>query len=336
MATYYVTTSGNNANAGTSEGAAWADLGYAVTQVASDDTIYVKSGTYTLTTSTPGAGGPIVFPSTGLLVEGYQTTIGDRAARPIISAGTITSIDVIQVTGGFGHYSVVSNIEVDAVDNTTNRAIAASGHHGAAIRCVVRNALTGLTPAATQCLATGCATGFGKPARAQQCVAMDCTTGFTSDQSIGCSGNVAIRCTNGFLTTFYNSFASCIAVECTYGFYTSSASPTTVFTNCLAASCTTAGWYTASDWSFVDCAGYNNTTDIDAPAGSMGPNIGFTSLTADPFVNAAGDDYTIDATSGSDLMSLLAPQTNATFAGFKLLSNITSGGAVLHPLRSTR
>jgi hypothetical protein len=44
--TYYVATDGDNGNNGTTTGSAWADPGYAATQVAAGDTVYIKSGTY--------------------------------------------------------------------------------------------------------------------------------------------------------------------------------------------------------------------------------------------------------------------------------------------------
>lgn len=44
--TYYVSTSGNNANAGTSEDAPWRTIAFAVTTMVAGDTTYVRGGTY--------------------------------------------------------------------------------------------------------------------------------------------------------------------------------------------------------------------------------------------------------------------------------------------------
>ena len=46
MATYFVSTTGNNANAGT-ELAPWRYLSYAYTRVVPGDTVYVRGGSYT-------------------------------------------------------------------------------------------------------------------------------------------------------------------------------------------------------------------------------------------------------------------------------------------------
>ena len=58
MTTYYVTTSGSDSNAGTSEGAAFATIGKAGSvALTSGDRIYVKSGTYVLASDTPDVAG---------------------------------------------------------------------------------------------------------------------------------------------------------------------------------------------------------------------------------------------------------------------------------------
>ena len=47
MSTYYVdAAAGNDANAGTSAGSAWATVGHAAARVAAGDKVYVKAGTY--------------------------------------------------------------------------------------------------------------------------------------------------------------------------------------------------------------------------------------------------------------------------------------------------
>jgi hypothetical protein len=90
MATYYVDGAvGNDANAGTSEGAgnAWATIQKALDNVSSSDKVWVKSSaTYNeaLTTSTAGlAAGPIVF-------EGYDSSTGDEGVA--VNDGTIGSL----------------------------------------------------------------------------------------------------------------------------------------------------------------------------------------------------------------------------------------------------
>lgn len=75
MTTYYVSTSGNNGNSGTSTGAAWATIQYAVNTIAAGDVIRVLSGTYTEV---------VVISSSG--TDGSEKTIEayDSANRPVL------------------------------------------------------------------------------------------------------------------------------------------------------------------------------------------------------------------------------------------------------------
>ena len=74
--TYYVTTSGNNANNGTSEATAWLTITHAGLQAQAGDIVYVKAGTYSnenVDISNSGtSGAKIIF-------EGYKNTPGDIA-----------------------------------------------------------------------------------------------------------------------------------------------------------------------------------------------------------------------------------------------------------------
>ena len=79
MTDYYVTTSGSDSNSGTSEGAAFATLGKAGSvATTSGDNIYVKSGTYDLTTSTVDVAGGKAVIRAGVSVLGYESAIGDN------------------------------------------------------------------------------------------------------------------------------------------------------------------------------------------------------------------------------------------------------------------
>jgi hypothetical protein len=130
MATYYVRTDGDNGNAGTtdSSGGAWADLGYAASQMGEDDLCYIKSGTYTLTTSTPGAGGPAVLPaSLASSIVGYETTPGDNCPtndRPVINAGSVTGVQIVTLSGTDAQrHSDPHNIKVDGNNGSGNIGI---------------------------------------------------------------------------------------------------------------------------------------------------------------------------------------------------------------------
>lgn len=83
MATYYVATSGNNANSG-SIGSPWLTIPYGVAQLNAGDTLYIRGGTYNQGivgsdfTDTGTAGNPII-------ISGYP---GETVTLPMFGAGT--------------------------------------------------------------------------------------------------------------------------------------------------------------------------------------------------------------------------------------------------------
>lgn len=116
MATYYVDGAvGNDANAGTSEGAgnAWATIDKAMNTVAAGDKVWVKaSATYSemATMDTAGAAGsPITF-------EGYTSTVGDNGRVTV--DGTGRNNGFVSALGGVSAYYVFRNFIVQNCDVT--------------------------------------------------------------------------------------------------------------------------------------------------------------------------------------------------------------------------
>ena len=330
MTTYYVATTGDNGNAGTSEGAAWADLGYAVTQAtANGDVIYVKAGTYTLTTSTAGAGGPVNTTSnTRLCIDVYTTTPGDGVGIAEINCGAIGSITVVDVENGFNQFSVVSGIRVDANGNASVTGFSGQANmYGFYDRCEAVDCATGFNRCAgSGCLANGCATGFSGAFRMSQSVAVDCTTGFnyTDEYRTGGTGNIAIRCTTGFDNRFYNTIRGCVAVACGTGFNTNNIGQT--IHDCLAASCTSYGFNTRTDTVLFRCAGYDNASDLNA---TPFVNKSFLSLAADPFADAAGDNYSI---ADAALRGVAVSPFGQSLGLYRTFGDPGGGVAAVHPL----
>jgi len=350
MTTYYVTTSGSDSNNGLTEGTAFATPGYAAGQATtSGDIIYIKAGTYTLSTTTSNVSGGPVNLSRGLKVEGYQTTTGDQAARPVINAGSQAVTNVINYSSPSNNTlgTICKSIEVNGNSVATNGINAGANWNGTISNCIIRN----------------CTYGFvgGQSGNADTSYAINCTDGFRGRRFYLC---YAKQCTNGFNSTGNGFvFDSCIADSCSYAFYmfqtpgsvtNSIAYASTndgfrsqydlvTFTKCIASENGGYGWYmgnSGADESTIDCADYNN---------ALGRTIGVNSnldirpinLTADPFTSASTGDFTLnnDTGGGAELrqiqLSGLAG-VNGVFDVGAIDAVVTAGGggAVLHPLRS--
>ena len=111
MATYYVDgVAGNDANAGTSEGAgnAWATIDKACNTVSAGDHVYIKgNGDYTEIATIDTAGGS----TTSIVYEGYTSTPGDRGMATIDATGLANGI--AKSLGTANIYHAFKNITVE-------------------------------------------------------------------------------------------------------------------------------------------------------------------------------------------------------------------------------
>ena len=350
MTTYYVTTSGSDSNNGLTEGTAFATPGYAAGQAtAQGDVIYIKSGTYTLSTTSSNVSGGWMSLSRGVLVEGYQTTAGDQGTRPVINAGSQAVGQIVSTPSPGSNVigSVVSNIEVNGTNTAT----------------------------------TGINVGGNYDAMAKNCVSKNCTTyGFIGGICVNCHAESSPR---GYLV---HSNYFCTATLCSFAGFSSNANGA-AFVNCISYGNTGRGFFVDRVYTrYINCVAYNNSLDgfssnsdsqhhircITAENGGYGirstnansdeftldtadynnvsgrtigtntrKDIRPITLTADPFVDAANLDFRINdvAGGGAELrqiqLSGLAG-VNGVFDVGAIDAVVTAGGggAVLHPLRS--
>jgi len=293
MPTYYVTTIGNNANAGTSEGTAWADLGYAASVIATGDTVFIKAGTYTLTTTSTGAGGRVSLGNLSLIIRSYTTTPGDDLGYAILDCAALTSFTVIGASSGaFGNRQSFSGIQVNGNGNAGIVGFA-GGNFSAFNQCHAVSCATGFSGArAVNCSAQSCSgTGFVSGI-VQRCIAISCGVGLSLSASPSSHSEcVAASCTTGFTSSgFYVSRTSCLAHSCVTGFAGGGGgNNSNVYANCLAVNCSSVGFATYNaDWLFHSGGFGNGSNFSNAPS-----NVNFRTLTSDPAPNFASGDYTL-------------------------------------------
>lgn len=322
------------------------------------NSIYVKSGTYSLSSTNNVAGGRITLADSpngttpGLLI-GYNTNRipFNTDTRPTIrpSNNSMTCVNaqgynyvlnlVIDngnsVTGGTG-ILLSSGSRVENCD-VTSPAIAFDISTGSsfAYNCVARSAGTvgfsvGGASHALACYAKSCAIGFRTEflnARISRCVAYGSTT-------------------SGFEFDWTNTFMDhCVAYGTTGGpGFNLIAVNGVGLVNCVAIGNSTYGFKDSVFNSTVrlqSCAAYNNTTAATLNFNTSLNNIGFITLTADPFTNASSSDFTLNGTAGGGaaLAGVGYPAsfpgvtgTNAPDVGlFQKVGGSGSSGLLVHP-----
>lgn len=310
MATYYVRTDGSNANAGTADSAAgaWADPGYGASQLTAGDLLYVKSGTYNLSTTTPGAGGPIQYPNQlQCRIEGYETTAGDRCPNdsfPVLNANGNAPTNMVEMRPNFNSPQTLDCFKIDgnsqAVVGVLGGSTATVGRYSTLVRvtCADCDGSYAFRHAhATACVAFSCSANGFDACWSSYCVADTCTNGFLSSSTQGYAhiNCIAVDCTSDGFVGDYVDFVNCTAHSngsdgFAPGFCCS-------LINCLSTSNTGYGFNaTQSDAVLFNCADYNNTTDR---ASTVFNDVSSVRLTGDPYTNAASGDFSLNSTAGA-------------------------------------
>ena len=310
--------------------------------------IWVRSGTtYTITTTTVGAAGPVYVNSVSVSMEGYQATRGDYGTAPILSAGAVSPAASFYLFSAAGNYTITFvNLIADG-NHVVNGANVAQGFSTQNARHFVD------TCEARNCDGTASAIGFLSASggiNGIRCKASVCSVGFSAGYWGWC---VADTCTAGFTGNSEN----CLAKSCTTGFDLSGALGYTAtncaaqgssgstgigfscaanqdrFVNCVATNYSGAGGIGfkttgTSVASLYNCAGYNNATNV---SGTFLRNDGFVSLSGDPFVSSSDYRNNATASAGAALRAagigqIIAYMGNATIQDIGLGHADPAGG----------
>ena len=182
--------------------------------------VWIKSGTYTLSTGTAGPGGPVTFLSANLaniLISGYNSTHGDlsgtvgSANRPLLDRGTVTGFSYIWSGVNSSVNVLTQHICIDC--QGYNGGINQSGYsfHDCKVVDFDTNGFNVLG-IVTCCQAEGDFTssdiGFSRCTHIANCIAFGCSVGiilFSNDSATNClsyQNDVGIEIEDG------SSFAS--------------------------------------------------------------------------------------------------------------------------------
>lgn len=347
MATYYVKTSGNDTTGDGSSGNPWATPGKAGGSLAGDDILYIEEGTYSITSTTANiAGGRLSLPANvACTVIGHATgDITDFSAKPLLTAG-VGSLTVISIDGNDGENQVIFNVKVSGEKRLSTTGISGTNANWEfAINCEA-------VDCTTRCFSTiscfgckssydGTKTGVGfNLCFMSECWADNHATGVESAGTIF-SNCIISNCTNGVSATngYRNRFYNCVSYGNTNSGFETRNAPTlsgSVFVNCIAYGNGAYGWdfNVVTGSGLINCASGNNTSG--RTDGNETFDLGVITLTADPFTNAAGGDFSLNNTVGGGalLRSLgygIPGQTqNIDIGAVQHEDTIGGGGAVI-------
>lgn len=298
----------------------------AATKVAGND-VWIKSGTYSITSASADVAGGRVLEDTGGVDqtnmsrwEGYQTTRGDRAARPILQvSGAIGTFTVF--TLGITYINII-NIEVDGAAKTALRGFDTSQSYCRAILCKASNCTNsgfyynnGNNVSWWRCQATGCSTIAAFKADSTGILVLDCeATGNTIHGFSAHHSSAYIRCisasntgasTDGFAgSSVGDRFIDCVSYgNGRAGFdLAGNTGIGALLENCIAEGNGGEGYRTdgVKQNAYLNrCAGYNNTSGNYNTSNLLAVNVeSFVAGTASFFVDAANGNFALNTTSG--------------------------------------
>lgn len=332
-------------------GGACASPGKICASATAGNIIYLKSGTYTLTsTSNNVSGGRFTLATlaTGRQTSliGYQTTRGDLGTKPIIKADGVITTFTICTTGTWNY---IDNIEFDG--NSRSGSAGISLGNGEVIRCRFKNFTAGAIKGgsaydskATDCYATGCTTTVVFAVSTRYCVAENNTVTAFASAGGGTGGahqfsysiNNTGASTDGFSATNNRTdYLGCVAYGSgRYGF-TGSGNSYNIYTNCVGYGNTTKDFIMSSS---INIANYRQcacgSAGFDSSILTANKENCIT-LSADPFVNAAGGNFALNSTAGGGaaLKALAFPLTfpgisTSNYADIGAAQAIAAGGII--------
>lgn len=275
--------------------------------------IWVKSGTYAISSVSTNVTNGCFAPAVRVFVEGYGATRGDLGTKPLLQrSGGITNFTIVsqdasgiqsfrnfRLEGGsaVGSRGVNARGTIHRVDcvGFTNRAFSGTVATSLCIECYATGCDTVSPFVAINCIRCVSADNTGVPGFTAttsgislflQCIA-DSNSGATSDGFVlaGANQHTVLNCVS------YNNGRDGFRVTSTAGLVT--------LDNCIAEG-NVVGFnvVNVADVQLNHCAGFN-TTDVTLGTGPEVYNVGFVTGSGSFFTNAAAQDFTLNNTAGA-------------------------------------
>lgn len=274
--------------------------------------IFIKAGTYTITSASNNVSAGCFSKTTTLYIEGYQTIRGDLGTPPLLQAdGVITTFSILQLSGTTG---TIKNINVNGNNRTSSRGFLL-GNTAIVYKCKASNCTNGGFFSSggqaylIQCVATGCsATPAINGVNCFACIAYNNTfTGFSTANTINffsrcISYNNSGATSDGFAysgTT--GQYLNCVTYNNgRHGFSLNGSNISCI--NCIAEDNTDTGFLntggTRQNQQYINCAVYSNGTDFSIGTSPFNINQGSITGSGSFFTNAAAGDFSLNSTSG--------------------------------------
>lgn len=296
-------------------GGSFASLGGTVNFPVAGNTIYVKSGSYSITSASTNVANGCYTTSQAITIEGYNSVRTDMGTAPVLTASGISTFTVVNFSS---NDCTVRNISVDCANLTAGKAFA--WFRGTIEKCTGDNCKSGafvgstVTTHAIRCKATGCSSTspFSGGGVCVGCEAYANTvTGFNT--TVTCEdclsyGNTGSASVHGFAMTNGTRLRRCVA----YGNQGKGINANFISSgsiiDCIVEGNTDDGIDIASSTNVnvVNCGAYNNGTNLDNASASRPAIRNFIVATGSFFTNAASNDFSLNNTASQGALARAA------------------------------
>ena len=317
-------------------GGALASPGQCAASFVANNTMWIKAGTYTVSSTSSNVSGGIVAMTGGGAIQGYNASRGDDGTPPVLQVASsgVTSVTVFSQTAT---NSVVRNLTVDGQSKTSIKGFQLNvalgdlltaqnctndgfGNQGRLMRCVATNVTGGSggfncgnVGMLFACVAYGnTVTGFYVNARMHlsRCLSYGNSNTTSHGFNVISGPSELINC------VAYNNGGAGVRLQYAGAVFAAAVFNTIAESNGTGYGFDSGGATSAAPrWAnLVDCAGYSNNLGNVDPALS-GYNLNFQAGSSSFFVSASGNNFALNATASAGTLARSAGFPGAFPAG---------------------